>query len=323
MPGAVKNYDQKVILWKIEATEGTDAAPASPTDALRVLNYRPTFMDADKRVRNIEKGYQGANPVALTSIKRGASFDMEMHGGGVSAGTTVPPWMKVLRCAGLDAGVVTGGNSVKQTPISNSPTVSIPSATSWAYIDDALLKTIGARCAVGFRIEDDEWPMFMVTMLGRAPTTLFEQAAPASVVPPSGYIDPVLCSSENTTFTWLGFSPALRRWEMNSNSENQYRSLIGPQDRINQRNRDWNGSIVMRVPDLTAKDYFAGIRPGTTGAASAVHGTVAGNIVQIDTPALQVTGNVDFSEEGGELMATFPVTALPVTGNDEITFTSK
>lgn len=319
MAGADKNWEKKVVLWKIEPTEGTDAAPAAPTDALKVLNYRPVFMDAERKVRNIEKGFFGANPVALTAFKRGASFDMEIHGGGNAAGTTVPPWMKVLRACGFDAGVATGGNSVVQKPITDA----IPSATHWAYIDDLLLKSIGGRASVGFRIEDDEYPIFSIVYLGRPPVTLAEQAAPASVVPPAGYTDPVLASSELTTFSWDGYAVPLRRWEMNANADNQFRSLIGPQDRIAFRNRDWNGTIVVQVPDLTAKDYFSKIRAGTTGVGQAVHGSTAGNIVQVDTPALQVTGNVELSEEGGKLMASFPVTALPVTGNDEIVFTSK
>jgi hypothetical protein len=317
MAGSSHNWENKVICWKTEVTEGTDPTPVAPTDALKVLNFRPTFMTADKKVRNIEKGFFGANPVALTALKRGASFDMEIHGGG--AATTVPPWMKVLRASGFDAGVVTGGIKVVQTPITNG----IPSATMWTYLDDLLMKAIGGRAAVGFKIEDDEYPLFNITYLGRAPTTLIEQAAPASITPPSGYITPVLASSENTTFTWDGYAVGLRRWEMNSNSDNQYRSLINIADRINYRNRDWNGTLLIQIPDLTTKDYFLGIRSGATAVAQAVHGTVAGNIVQVDCPALQITGDVEISEEAGNCMASFPVTALPVTGNDEIVFTSK
>lgn len=317
MAGETHNWENKVACVKIEATEGTDAAPVAPTDAIKLLNFRPTFMTADRKVRNIEKGFFGANPVALTAIRRGASFDMEIHGGGTA--TTVPPWMKVLRLAGFDAGVVTGGIKVVQTPI----TTGIPSGTMWYYLDDLLVKAIGGRASVGFTLQDDEYPLFNISYLGRAPATLIEQAAPASVTPPSGYITPVLASSENTTFTWDGYAVGLREWSMNNNQDNQYRSLINIADRINARNRDWNGRLVIQIPDLGTKDYFANIRTGATAAAQAVHGTVAGNIVQIDTPALQITGDVEISEEAGNCMATFPVSALPVSGNDEVVFTSK
>jgi hypothetical protein len=314
MPAAIKLWEKKVILQKMEVTEGTDAAPVVGTDAFKVLDYTPQFMDADGKVRNFDKAYLGANPVLMTAFKRGASFSMEMHGGGTA--TTKPAWMTMNRIAGFDAGVVTGGNSVVQTPISD-----VLTATHWAYLDDLLVQTIGARASMGFRIEDDEIPMFNYRLLGRAPATLAAQSAPGAPTL-TGYQTPLIASTENTTFTFGAFSPALRRWEMDANADLQYRSLIGPTDRVQYRQRGWAGTIVIRVPDLTAKDYFANIRPGTTMAATAVHGTTAGNIVTVTCPALQITGNADLSEEGGEAMVSLPVTALPVNGNDEIVFTT-
>lgn len=315
MSGAIKLWERKVILAKIEATEGTDAAPVVGTDALQVLGYTPQFMDAENKVRNIERPYFGATPVGLTAFKRGATFSMEIHGGG--AATTVPPWMKVNRVCGFDAGVVTGGTSVVQTPITDN----IVTLTHWSYLDDLLLKTIGARGSVGFRIEDDEFPIFNYRLMGQAPPTLAAQAVPGAPTI-TGYTPPVISSTENTTFTLAAFALPLRRWEMDANADLQFRSLIGPADRVQYRDRSWSGQIVARVPDLTAKDYFVNIRPGTTMACSCVHGTVAGNIVTITAPALQITGNLELSEEGGETMMTMPVTALPVSGNDEIVFTT-
>jgi hypothetical protein len=315
MAGAIKLWERKVILGKIETTEGVDAAPVVATDAFQVLGYTPQFMDADCKVRSIERPYFGATPVGLAAFKRGATFSMEMHGGG--AATTIPPWMKMNRVAGFDAGTVTGGTSVVQKPITDL----IASLTHWAYLDDLLLKSVGARGSVGFKIEDDEFPVFNYRLLGQVPASMASQAVPGNPTI-TGYVTPVLCSSENTTFTFDAFAVPLRRWEMDANADLQYRSLIGPADRVQYRDRSWSGQIVLRVPDLTVKDYFANIRPGTTMAAQCIHGTVAGNIVKIDAPALQVTGNVDLSEEGGEVMATLPVTALPVAGNDEVVFTT-
>jgi hypothetical protein len=316
MPGAIKLWEKKVILAKIETVEGTDAAPVVATDAFQVLGYQPNFMDADSKVRNIERPYFGANPVGLTAFKRGATFSMEMHGGGVAAGTTIPPWMKMNRVCGFDAGTV-GANNVIQKPITDS----IATLTHWAYLDDLLLKTVGARGSVGFRVEDDEYPVFNYRMLGQAPTTLASTAVPGSPTL-TGYVTPVLASTDNTTFLLDTYAVPLRRWEMDTNADLQFRSLIGPVDRVQYRDRSWSGEIVIRVPDLATKDYFAKIIPGTTMAASLTHGTAAGNIVKIDAPALQITGNVDLSEEGGEIMATLPVTALPVSGNDEVVFTT-
>lgn len=307
-----KSFDKKVILLKSEVTEGTDSAPVVGSDALRVLNYQPTFMDADQKVRNIEKAFFGADPVALSAFKRGASFEMEIHGGGAAG--TAPQWMKALEFAGHAAAVIDVGVSATQTQTST-----VKSATHWGYLDNLILKTIGARMSVGFTIEDDEIPLFNCSLLGRPPATLAEEATPGAVTL-AGVTDPILASSENTTFSLDGYALPLRRFTMNNNADLQYRSLIGPADKVRMRERNWNGQVVAELPDLADHNYFSKIRPGTTMVGNVVHGTVAGNIVEIQAPKLQISGNVEITEEQGILMVTMPVTALPDSGNDEITF---
>lgn len=310
-----KSFEKKVILFKTETTEGTDAAPAVATDAFQVLNYQPNFMDADGKVRNLEKAYFGANPVALSAFKRGATFDLEMHGSGGLA-TAKPQWMRLLQYAGFNAGTV-GASNVIQSPISDN----LPSATHWGYLDDLLMKAVGGKMSVGFTIEDDEYPLFNVTYLGRPPTALAEEAVPGAVTL-TGLDTPVISSTENTTFSLDGFALPLRRIQMAANADLQLRSLIGPQDKIAYRNRSWSGQIVGELPTLTDKDYFAKVRPRTTMACAITQGSGTGKTVAIAMPKIQITGNVEISEEQGKVMFTMPVTALPNTGNDEVVFTT-
>lgn len=317
-----KSYEQKAVLFKVEATEGTDAAPTGGASAFRTLNYQPTFMTADGKVRNIDKAFMGANPVTLAGFRRGATFDVEMSGSGVGA-TTIPAWMILNRMAGFGTGTV-GGSSVVQTG------AAVPSSmTHWAaFLDEAnsansfLLKAVGGKAAMGFHIEDDDYPRFNYNYLGRPPAVLAEEGAfPTPTI--TNQAAPVVASTENTTFTLDGFALPLRSLDLNSNAVMELRSLINPVDYIAYRNDSWSGNIVAEVPGLTSKDYFAKVRPGTTMALQIIHGTVAGNIVQIDAPAVQITGDVTTSEEQGKLMFTMPVTLLPVSGNDELVFTSK
>lgn len=316
MPGANKDFFTKVILGKLETVEGTDAAPTSVANALKVLNFAETFLTAEQKTRAYETAYYGAQDFTLSQFQRSFTFDMLIHGGGLAAGTTVPPWMIPLQACGFGAPVV-GANSVTIAPITaNTKTLSM-----WAYIDDLLNKVAGSRGTFGFKIEDDEDPVFNFDVLGIPDQALASQAVPVAPTI-TGYIDPVLSATENTTFTMGAFSPALRRWSMSANVDRQFRSLIGPIDRINMRGRALSGEVVIEVPDLSTKNYFSQIRPGTTMPASCVQGTAAGNIVQIDTPRLKISGAA-LSEEQGKLMATLSVTALPNLGNDEILITSK
>lgn len=306
------NFDNKVILLKAESTEGTDSSPAEASNALRVLNYQPIFMDADQKVRNIEKEYFGADPVTMANFKRGARFDMEIHGGGAAG--TAPQWMEALRFAGM--GTPTNVPSTSDTQV---PTSSPVSATHYAWLGDLQLISIGCRATFGYTIEDDEIPIFNYQLLGRPPTTLAADSTPSAPTI-AGVADPVIASSENTTFTLDSYEVPLRRMSMNMNADLQFRSLIGPDDRVIYRDRAMSGQIVVELPTLATKNYFSLIRPGTTMASSCVHGTTAGNIVTINHPALQITGNVELSEEQGKVMATIPVTALPDSGNDEVEF---
>jgi hypothetical protein len=316
MAGTNKDWNNKVILAKAETTEGTDAAPTSALNALKVLNFGETFLTAEQKTRAYETAYFGATDFNLSNFTRSFTFDMLIHGGGVAAGTTVPPWMIPLQAAGFGTPVV-GANMVTIAPTTSG----IKSLTMWAYIDDLLTKLTGGRATVGFKIEDDEDPVWNFDLLGIPDTALASQAVPTSPTI-TGYIDPVLSSTENTTFTMGAFSPALRRWSMAANVDRQYRSLIGPPDRVNYVNRAWSGEVVIEVPDLTTKNYFSQIKPGTTMPASAVQGTTPGNIVQIDTPKLKISGAA-LSEEQGKAMCTLSVTALPNVGNDELLVTSK
>jgi hypothetical protein len=317
-----KSFDQKAVLFKAETTEGTDSVPTGAANAIRTLDYTPVFMDAESRVRTIDKAFMGANPVVLSAFKRGATFGVEMSGSGVSA-ITVPAWMLLARMCGFGAPTV-GASSVVQTG------AAVPQSMSHyaAFLDEVnaanslLLKTVGGKASMGFTLADDDFPRFTFNYLGRPPATLAEEAAfPAVTI--ANQAAPVAASTENTTFLLDTFALPLRSIEMNSNAEMALRSLIGPQDYVSYRNDAWSGSIVAEVPTLSAKDYFAKVRPGTTMELALTHGTIAGNIVEINAPAVQITGNIAMSEEQGKVMMTMPVTFLPVAGNDEVTFTSK
>src|SRR5690349_6685091 len=105
-----KLADKRLLLYKIETTEGTDAAPVVATDAIITRNLDASGIDADTGVRQIDGQYFGARPSYNRQIRKPVSFEVEMAGSGVSA-ITVPGWMKLLRACGFDAGVP-GASSV-------------------------------------------------------------------------------------------------------------------------------------------------------------------------------------------------------------------
>lgn len=310
-----KAAEKTLVLFKIEATEGTDSAPMPTTDAILTRNFSPTFLDAETKERNLDLPYFGARPTTLSKLTRRTSFEVEMAGSGTAG--TVAAWQKLMRPCGFDAGAVTASTKVTSSLISTG----IPSATLHAYYDNLRMKQLGSRGTFGFVIEDDEIPYFTFDYLGRPVTPLADELSAAAATL-TAFKDPVVASTENTTFSLGSYSPPLRRISMNSGSAVELRSLIGPVDKTLFRNRAFTGELVIEVPDLTDKDYFAAVLSRSIQTMSIVHGTVAGNIVTLDGRI--ELGGVTFSNEQGALMGTFPIRALPsAAGNDELVVASK
>src|SRR6185503_156637 len=149
-----KSAEKKLLLSKIEGTEGTDAAPVVGTDAILTVGLDGSQLEADEIVRNIDCQYFGARPTVYSQIRKPVPFGVEIAGSGVSA-TTVPAWMKLIRVCGFDAGVA-GGSSVVQTPIS----AAVPSATLYPYLDNLKVIALGSSGNLKMTFEDDQIPMF-------------------------------------------------------------------------------------------------------------------------------------------------------------------
>jgi hypothetical protein len=54
-----------------------------------------------------------------------------------------------------------------------------------------------------------------------------------------------------------------------------------------------------------------------------IHGTVAGNIIQIDMPKTQITGEPSIVNDNEIAMMSLPFSINPNAGNDEVLIVSK
>jgi hypothetical protein len=311
------SFEKRLLLGKIETTEGTDSVPVVGTNAVVTVGMDASGLDADTRVRNTDGQYLGARPSINAQIRRPVRFGIEIAGSGVSA-TSVPAWMAFNRMCGMDAGVA-GGSSVVQSLISSS----IPSMSLYAFYDSLKNVALGARSNLTMTFEDDEIPMFNFEAVGFPPSGILSDSAPGTPTF-AGQATPVICSTANTTFTFDGFAFPLRRLTINLGNVIEPRSLIGPTDKTILRNREVTAEAVVEMPTLGTKNPFTKFESRATGVLQIIHGTSAGNIVQIDA-ARGETGVIAMSEENGIVMGTIPLRLLPsaATGNDELTITSK
>jgi len=229
-----------------------------------------------------------------------------------------PAWMAVNRVCGFDAGVA-GGSSVVQSLI--NPWTS-PSATAWPFYDNLKVAALGCRGNLQLTFEDDEVPMFNYTMMGFPPAGIVSEVALGALTF-ANQADPLVVSTANTTFTFDGYAAALRRLTIDVGAKTDPRSLTGPADRVAMRNREITGVALVEFPDLGTKNFYAKMLSRATGALQVVHGTTAGNIVQVDGARAE-TGLISMPEDQGFLMGNIPFRLLPsAAGNDELVITAK
>jgi len=310
------SFEKRLLVGKIETTEGVDVTPTVAANALITVGLDVSNLEAEKKTRNTDGQYFGARPSINAQVRKPFSFGVEIAGSGVSA-TTVPAWMPFNRVCGFDAGVA-GGSSVVQTPIS----ANIPSMSMYGWLDSLKNVALGARGNLSMVFEDDEIPMFNYEMMGFPPAAILTDSAPTS--PTFAQADPILCSTANTTFLFDSYAFPLRRLTINMNNAIEPRSLIGPADRAFYRNRAVTWEAVCEMPTLGTKNPFTKFLSRATSVMQIVHGTVAGNIVQVDGARAE-TDEPAFSEEQGVTMVTLKGNLLPssAAGNDELTITSK
>lgn len=309
------DYDKRLLFFEIEASEGVEetlvAADAIVTRGLTPVNY-----EADTRTREIDGQYFGARPQSKTALRGRTTFEVELTGSGGLA-TAVPAWMKLLRIAGMNAGVV-GASSVVQSPISSG----VPAATLWDYTDALKQPLIGSRADFRMVFEDEQYPYAALDVMGYAPATPASHGAP--VTPDvAAFAAPQYFNTANSTFSLDGYAAELRRLELVAGSILTPRSFVNSQKRIKYRNREWTGTALIKCPTLSAKDYFAQMRSGVV-PMELTHGVGAGNIFELDAARCEL-GVFTTSDEEGDLMLSIPFRLLPTTGtgNDELTITTK
>ncbi|MEM7706618.1 MAG: hypothetical protein AAF358_13750 [Pseudomonadota bacterium] len=84
--------------------------------------------------------------------------------------------------------------------------------------------------------------------------------------------------------------------------------------------RSPNGNCNFEAPTLATKDWFDVLESHngvTTVAGSIVHGSTAGNIIEVQMPRVQLAG-ISFENSDGILVYNTNARFIPVAGNDEI-----
>lgn len=305
-----------VLLLKKETTYGTDAAPVAATDAFLTRNYDlGPPVEVDVLERNLDLPTTGGRKVAITRHRRTMRFEVELAGSGTAA--TAAKWGRLLEACGMSAAASLTTPTRCEQKFAAAP---FSSLTAYEHFGSERGKGVGARGTFGANFTAGEYPFLRLeyTMLLPA-TTPFDTAAPGTP-DLTAQKDPVEVNTANTTFSLDGYAALLRSLDFEAGIEVVRRILVGA-DYVNLGDHAITGTLVIEAPNIASKDYLSTLRSGSEIALALQHGTVAGNIIKLDMPKVQITG-ISRGNEDGVVMYTMQFRANVNTGYDDILFTT-
>lgn len=304
---------------KIETVYGTDALPDPAINAILTKGLSPSPYQGNTVSRDLERSTLGAEESINTNPYSTVTFGVELAGSGAAG--TAPAVGVLLRACGMSETIdaTPGTENVSYDPVSTG----FESATLYFYRDGEVHKMPGARGTVSVGISAQGLPMLNFTFTG------FYRRPEAVVTMPVFNVDafqyPLPVTEANTpTFSVLGHNAIASDFSFDLSNNITARNLIGLNEVV-LTDRSVSGSLSIDAPDLATKNFYTDVESHsavTTGVLKLVHGLVAGNIVQVDAPKIQLT-NISHAEADGVLQYSLNTTFIPVLGDDEIKLTFK
>jgi hypothetical protein len=163
-------------------------------------------------------------------------------------------------------------------------------------------------------------PMMRFHLIG-----LYVTAADATMPSTADYAAfkaPLAINKVNTP-TWAihGATGAMQSLSADLGNQVAYRNLIGYEGVV-LSDRKITGQASLEMVSVATKAWHEAVRLGTLGALTLTHGSVAGAIIQIDGPKVQLT-NPQYAESDGVQMLNVGLDFQPNAGDDELVLTIK
>lgn len=269
---------KSVILAAVETTVGTDATPTG-ANAIQMGNPTWTPLELTEAQRSIVQTYLGHQGSVVVSAYGKLGFEVELAGSGAAG--TAPGWGVLMLACGF-AETVTPATKVEYEPVSEGS----KTLTLVFNNDGVRAKLLSARGTVSVKINKGGIPVLAYEFIGLY-TDIVDEALPVATL--TGYAAPLAVNKTNTPlFTLHGYAAALESLSIDMAVQNTYRNLPNS-EAIRMADRKPTGSVTIEHPTIAQKDYYTAVRAATTGALAMRHGTAAGNIVELDAPAVQLT----------------------------------
>lgn len=307
---ARKFWRRQVLLVQAEATYGVDPTPTGAANAVLAEEIELTPMQSETEERGFLTPFYGAKPSTRTMLQQKLVYSVELAGAGAAG--AIPGWAPCLRGCGF-AATQTVGTDVTFEPVSFGQ----ESMAHYMNIDGTRHILLGGRADAEITIEAQKRPLMRCT------TTSLWQAPAAAVLPApvlSGFVKPVVASKANTSATLFGWPAVTAKLTLKLGNEVVARFLIGDEE-VLITDRKVTGELVVDAVDLATFNPFAVAQDGTTGPLQLVHGAIAGNIVEIAMPRVELDAPT-LGQADNIVQWTLPFRALPSdAGDDELAIT--
>lgn len=303
-------FNQLAVTAKIEDTYGTDAAPTALANAMQITQVQFTPLEAEEVERDLYMPFLGDQGSLFAAEHVSMTYNVELAGSGTAG--TAPAWGVLARAAGM-AETITVDTDVVYNRISKN----FEAVSKYMYLDGVLHKFFGARANAKLMIAPKKIPYIQLSFLGLI-GQISDTALPDVTL--DAFVEPLVVSKANTpVFTLHGYAAIAESLDIDFGNKVEPRMLVNSES-VEITDSKMSGSAVVEASSLADKDWFSISRARTKGALAVQHGTVEGNIIEIDAPKVQI-GKPAYGQSQNITNYTLPLRLTPDAGNDELTIT--
>lgn len=307
---ATRYFRKMALLAKLETIYRTDSAPTGSANAILATDVNIEPLAGEEVSRDLLLPYLGHQGVQLVGTYVRIEFSVELAGAGAAG--TAPAYGPLLRACGM-AETITASTDVAYEPVS----AGYESASLYYNLDGVRHIALGVRGTVSLSLTPKQIPRLRFVMTGLL-GTITDTALPTVNV--SAFQRPVPVSDANSTLSLHGLAAVTESISIDLAHTVEPRFLIGSESVV-ITDRKTTGSAVVEATSLATKNWFSIAQARTRGALALQHGTVAGNIVKIDAPQVEI-GRPTQGQTQGILNYTLPLMLCPSSaGDDELKIT--
>lgn len=303
------NMRNSVLLAKLEITPGVDATPTGAMNAIlaKAINVSP--LEQDSVQRDLQRPYFGNDEQIPVGTRIGITFEVELAGAG-TAGDAPAYGPLLLACAHSETIDLT---DVRYKPVTQSPDAQ-KTVTMIYNLDGVQHKALYCKGSVSFAFDARGIPVMRYAFVG-----LYADVVDAAVtgVDFSAFIKPKSVNYRDTpSCTYFEQPIVVQSCSLDAGLQVVYRNLIGFEG-VRITDRAARGALSFEYQKVATYNWFQKVKNNESGPLNLVHGTVAGNIVELDAPNVQPTGPT-ISDSDGTAMLNLNLNYNPTeAGNDE------